>query len=100
MVAAVKRRSKANRPLLFRLGTRGKGGVTMPGRGRVERSEVSDQRSEVSDQRSAKHGVNPISDLRPPTSGLDIYLNGQTFWRNVPVPVWEYTSGGYQVIKK
>jgi hypothetical protein len=31
---------------------------------------------------------------------LDIYLNDQTFWRNVPVPVWEYTLGGYQVIKK
>ena len=31
---------------------------------------------------------------------LNIYLNGLTCWRNVPAPVWEYTIGGYQVIKK
>jgi hypothetical protein len=53
-------------------GHAGKGGVTMPGRGKVE--TVGD--------------------------ALDIYLNGLTCWRNVPVPVWEYTIGGYQVIKK
>jgi hypothetical protein len=53
-------------------GHAGKEGVTMPGRGKVE------------------------------TAGdaLDIYLNGLTCWRNVPRPVWEYTIGGYQVIKK
>jgi len=81
-------------------GHAGKGGVTMPGRGRVERSEGGGQRSEIGDQRSEKHGVSPTSDFRPQTSGLDIYLNGQTYWRNVPVPVWEYTIGGYQVVKK
>ena len=31
---------------------------------------------------------------------VDVYLNDTTCWRNVPVPVWEYTIGGYQVIKK
>jgi hypothetical protein len=30
----------------------------------------------------------------------DIYLNKFAFWSNVPGPVWEYTLGGYQVIKK
>lgn len=30
----------------------------------------------------------------------NIYLNDAACWRNVPVPVWEYTIGGYQVIKK
>ncbi|MDD4623426.1 MAG: DNA methyltransferase, partial [Kiritimatiellae bacterium] len=53
-------------------GHAGKGGVTMPGRGKIE----------------AYGNV------------LDIYLNGLTCWRNVPAPVWEYTIGGYQVIKK
>jgi hypothetical protein len=53
-------------------GHAGKGGVTMPGRGKVE--TVSD--------------------------ALDIYLNGLTCWRNMPAPVWTYTIGGYQVIKK
>ena len=31
---------------------------------------------------------------------LDVYLNGVAFWRNVPVHVWDYTLGGYQVLKK
>lgn len=31
---------------------------------------------------------------------FDIYLNEIAFWRNIPTRVWEYTLGGYQVIKK
>jgi hypothetical protein len=31
---------------------------------------------------------------------LDIYLNDKAYWKNIPVAVWEYTIGGYQVIKK
>ena len=34
------------------------------------------------------------------TDALDIYLNDSTCWRNVPQAVWEFTIGGYQVIKK
>lgn len=30
----------------------------------------------------------------------DVYLNGVAYWRNVPGRVWDYTIGGYQVIKK
>ncbi len=30
----------------------------------------------------------------------DIYLNDHGYWKNVPRPVWEYTLGGYQVLKK
>ena len=30
----------------------------------------------------------------------DIYLNHSVYWRNVPVQVWHYTIGGYQVLKK
>jgi Type ISP C-terminal specificity domain len=30
----------------------------------------------------------------------DIYLNDVAYWKNVPSRVWEYTIGGYQVIKK
>jgi len=29
-----------------------------------------------------------------------IYTNGLAYWKNVPARVWEYTIGGYQVIKK
>jgi len=31
---------------------------------------------------------------------LDVYLNDQAYWANVPAKVWEYTIGGYQVVKK
>ncbi len=30
----------------------------------------------------------------------DIYLNDVAYWRNVPARVWDYTIGGYQVLKK
>ena len=33
-------------------------------------------------------------------STLDVYLNAHAYWRSVPERVWEYTLGGYQVIKK
>ena len=31
---------------------------------------------------------------------LDIHLNSNAFWCNVPVGVWTYKLGGYQVLKK
>jgi hypothetical protein len=30
----------------------------------------------------------------------DVFLNDVACWRNMPEPVWNYTIGGYQVIKK
>jgi hypothetical protein len=30
----------------------------------------------------------------------DIYLNEIAYWKNIPERVWDYTIGGYQVIKK
>ncbi len=31
---------------------------------------------------------------------MDVYLNGVAYWRGVPAGVWNYTIGGYQVMKK
>lgn len=31
---------------------------------------------------------------------LDVYLNDTAFWANVPRAVWDYTIGGYQIVKK
>jgi len=31
---------------------------------------------------------------------VDVYLNGGAFWSAVPIKVWNYTLGGYQVLKK
>ena len=39
----------------------------------------------------------------PDTRGqgfLEIHLNPTTRWKDVPEPVWTYTLGGYQVLKK
>jgi len=62
-------------------GHSGKDGVTMPGKGKVvERASAN---------------ADPFGKMT-----YDIYLNDFAFWSNVPTPVWEYTLGGYQVIKK
>jgi hypothetical protein len=31
---------------------------------------------------------------------VDVYINDEAYWANVPLRVWEYTLGGYQVLKK
>jgi hypothetical protein len=31
---------------------------------------------------------------------VDVYLNGNAHWAAVPINVWNYTLGGYQVLKK
>ncbi|MFH1086383.1 MAG: type ISP restriction/modification enzyme [Chloroflexota bacterium] len=54
-------------------GHAGKGGATMPGRGKLVRRD---------------------------DGAYDVYLNDVACWRNVPEAVWEYTIGGYQVTKK
>ena len=54
-------------------GHAGKGGVTMPGKGKL---------------------------IQRDDGAYDIFLNEDACWRNVPDPVWDYTIGGYQVIKK
>ncbi len=31
---------------------------------------------------------------------VDIYLNDGAYWKDIPINVWEYRLGGYQVLKK
>lgn len=62
----------------------GKGGVTMPGRGKLaERKPKAAEAHPVWGDATA-----------------DVYLNDGAYWRHVPKPVWDYTIGGYQVMKK
>lgn len=65
-------------------GHAGQGGVTMPGRGRA------DDRAASADEAAAGLGL----------ATYDVYLNATACWRHVPAPVWHYTLGGYQVLKK
>ncbi len=64
-------------------GHAGQSGVTMPGKGKlVQRTVTADEFAGLGDQT------------------VDVYLNDVAYWRNMPLRVWEYTIGGYQVIKK
>ena len=82
---------EADREVTARWGSAGQGGATMPGPGK----SVARAFTEVE---AAALGPASVARLGPDT--LDVYLNGTTFWRNVPRAVWEYKLGGYQVLKK
>jgi hypothetical protein len=70
-------------------GHAGKEGVTMPGKGKLL------TRGYRPDETPDK----PMLDLLG-KSTHDIYLNDTTYWRNIPEKVWDFTIGGYQVMKK
>ncbi len=82
-------------------GHAGKGGVTMPAQGKtIEREYTPDELAAI---RNGCVALGMTSEaamelLGPKT--VDVYLNAAAYWKNVPVRVWEYTIGGYQVIKK
>jgi predicted helicase len=73
----------------------GKGRAVMPGQGRVVQRPYTPEELAAMDDIRATHA----SPLQSDTT-YDIYLNNVAYWRNVPAPVWRYTIGGYQVIKK
>ncbi|MEK7215247.1 MAG: type ISP restriction/modification enzyme, partial [Chloroflexota bacterium] len=77
------------------------GGVTMPGKGRiVERPYTADQRQAIA-AGAAALGLGAGQAFEQLGQSIcDIYLNDGAYWRNVPVNVWAYTIGGYQVMKK
>jgi hypothetical protein len=74
-----------------RWGISGKGGVTMPGPGRKTERALSAAEAAALGEPGARL-------LGPDT--LDVYWNEGASWQNVPRRVWEYTLGGYQVLKK
>lgn len=66
-------------------GSGGQGSITMPGKGKTE------SRAAAPHEQHAGLGNAPT---------LDVYLNATAYWKNVPQPVWDFTIGGYQVMKK
>jgi hypothetical protein len=72
-------------------GHAGKGGITMPAKGRITAREMTS-----AERDGLPEGAVEILGVQT----CDVWLNGRAYWRNVPLPVWEYTLGGYQVIKK
>ena len=71
-------------------GHSGRGDAVMPGRGRIVERAYMPKESEA-----VGHALTLLGGTT-----LDVYLNGEAFWRNVPAGVWDYRLGGYQVLKK
>ena len=68
----------------------GTGDAVMPGTGRaVERAYAANDREALGD------AVGALGDAT-----VDVYLNDNARWSNVPASVWNYKLGGYQVLKK
>ncbi|MGH7067694.1 MAG: type ISP restriction/modification enzyme [Acetobacteraceae bacterium] len=81
--------SEADRAVTAGWGHAGKDGAVMPGRGQIAKRDYGETEA-VAAAEATSLGVQT----------LDIYLNGEAFWRNIPETVWSFTIGGYQVLKK
>jgi hypothetical protein len=80
---------------------RGQEGVTMPAKGRIETRSYDDaeQAAMAAEAAARETSVDELRGLLgAPT--CDVFLNDRAYWRNVPINVWAYTIGGYQVMKK
>ena len=68
----------------------GTGDAVMPGQGRaVERAYTTAEREALG------AAVSVLGD-----DTIDVHLNDNAHWSNVPAAVWDYKLGGYQVLKK
>ena len=75
--------------------------AVMPGKGKtVERDYTPDELAGL-EAGAARLGMSlaEVLDLLGTTT-FDVYLNDRAYWKNVPSRVWDYTIGGYQVVKK
>ncbi|MBN2580185.1 MAG: N-6 DNA methylase [Pirellulales bacterium] len=82
-------------------GHAGKGGVTMPGKGRIVSREYDKAERDAIGEAAKERGltVEQMLSLLGKTT-CDVYLNDVAYWKNIPANVWGYYIGGYQVIKK
>lgn len=72
-----------------RWGTQDRRGAVMPGPGQVLERDYDSSEGACGDKA-------PLLGVRT----NDVYLNQNIFWGNVPQEVWDFTIGGYQVLKK
>jgi hypothetical protein len=63
--------------------------VVMPGQGRLTERDYA----------AAEIATGAHAELLGART-FDVFLNPDVFWRNVPLTVWNFTIGGYQVVKK
>lgn len=95
------RRNAARFALTAGWGGRGQGETVMPRRGKApERDWTATELDRLAALADAQ-GLAPAEALALLGARcVDVYLNDATFWAAVPINVWEYTLGGYQVLKK
>jgi hypothetical protein len=82
-------------------GHAGKGGVTMPAKGKLNERDYTENEIDALTQTAERLGSTLEAVMKTlGATTFDVYLNNTAYWRNIPRNVWEYTIGGYQVIKK
>jgi hypothetical protein len=82
-------------------GHKGQGSTVMPGRGKApERPWTAAEQKKLATLAAAQSlSVEAVQTLLGETC-VDVYLNGDAHWSAIPINVWNYTLGGYQVLKK
>jgi hypothetical protein len=79
----------------------GNGSAVMPGKGKLIDRDYTAKEREAIAAGAAALGLSEVEVLTLLGGRtFDVYLNDLAYWRNIPARVWEYTIGGYQVIKK
>ena len=81
--------TEVDRSLTAGWGHAGKGGAIMPGRGRI-----------ITRVYAAGEAATQAEAASLSAKTHDVFLNADAYWRNIPEAVWNFTIGGYQVIKK
>jgi hypothetical protein len=79
----------------------GKEGVVMPAKGKLAERAYGEAEAKAIDAEATGRGMSAKNARRLlGETTCDVYLNGAAYWRDIPVNVWEYYIGAYQVIKK
>lgn len=75
--------------------------LVMPGGGRALERAWTDAERESLSQLAERHKLDmpELHDLIG-SRAIDVHINDHALWEGVPEQVWEYTLGGYQVLKK
>jgi hypothetical protein len=82
-------------------GHKGHGSTVMPGRGLApERRWTETERAKLSTLAATQALTDEATLSLLGETCADVHLNGDAYWSAVPINVWNYTLGGYQVLKK
>ncbi len=96
------RRNAARFAITAGWGGRGQGDTVMPRRGKApDRDWTRAELDRLAALAAAEESLTrdeALALLGPRC--VDVYLNGESYWAAIPFKVWEYTLGGYQILKK